>query len=60
MNAGPGDIPANCVTPGGYGDQCLKKAKKKAFHEEDQKAFGERRVGRDREFYVIFAVLRIY
>ncbi len=34
-----------------------KKQKKKAFYEEDQKAFGERRVGRDREFYVIFAVL---
>ena len=37
-----------------------KWQKKKAFYEEDQKAFGERRVGRDREFYVIFAVLLKY
>ena len=33
------------------------KDKKEGLQEEDQKAFGERRVGRDREFYVIFAVL---
>ena len=36
------------------------RQKKKAFHEEERKAFGERRVGRDREFYVLFAVLSIF